>query len=418
MQYVCTKPVRIRISNSTIGASNQWLKIGDVIDGTPIGESDGHEWIQYEIRHGSVVALAFSAIRETTGKRPATYLEAVKPDSGVPAVVSKPWQSQHDRYLHGIHELCCNKAREAHANGVGALMYFNNALSALQDSVAHPHLLCMHRIYFNQPINPLELLKQHAINPVETSRSRAWLRGVNEYDVAGFGGSPEEIKRRAEFDEQAARALRKAAPDAVWVGGGFPHGCPDFNDAAVCDAMRAYYAPLYNSGLMAFDMHNYSKTEVATPKDYRRIASIWLERRWEFLFTKCGFDPRIRMIVSSETGLEGPNGGFAQQGFTHDEFGAWCSYYSGVQRAPLEVGGKSYPSPFIASTHFQAGGAQQGRWLGYEMQGYLPVVYARAKAAGIGQGAETANQYAGGELERGYVPARKAIIEQPGIVVA
>jgi hypothetical protein len=418
-KYIVIEPVRVRAAPSfkaTWLNSPMFLPVGTSLEVMRTHVVGGSRWALVVAQTDGGARLADVWVCIDNGKE--TYLkpaEDMKPAAQAAqnaAVMSgQPWLLQHDSFLHGVHELCCGAAQQAASNGVNALMHYEDASGAVHASMeddGRPQTrIHMHRKYFNQPIDPLELLRQHGVNPNETSRARVWLRGINEYDVPGFTGSPEDIKRRAEFDQACALALRTAAPEAVWVGGGFPHGCPDFTNPAVCDALKTYYAPLYNSGLMAFDMHNYSKSDVSGPKNYRSIAPIWLERRWEFLFTKCGFDPRIRRIVSSETGLEGPNGGFAHQGFTLDEFEAWMVYYSDVQRAPLVVDGVTYPSAFIASTHFQAGGSQQGRWMGYEMTGYLPVIYRRAKAvAGFGV-AEDINVYAGDDIGTTYVPPAK-----------
>jgi hypothetical protein len=122
------------------------------------------------------------------------------------------------------------------------------------------------------------------------------------------------------------------------------------------------------------DLHNYSKSNPKNPKDYRYYAPIWFERRWEFLFTKCGFNPAVRGIVSSEAGIEAGAGGFKWAGFTAQEFEEWCRYYATLQTTPLIIQGTPYPSPFIASTLFQWGDTNSGSggWAGYSLDDYVP----------------------------------------------
>jgi hypothetical protein len=419
----------IRASRSTASSANilgesakTWLPVQAVRESATV---EGFTWWRVALQPVWPAGL-FAAEKQRPDVKVA-YVRAdrvrktvpVTPPPVVTPPSSDPIAARVDaapaRYLLGIHELCCNGVSDAHSAGARALMVFNNATGAYQQAAADPGSIVMSRIYFNQPISPAELLRQHGINPSQRSDSRAWYRGVNEFDVPGYGGNVDDIKRRADFDAEAATILKTAAPNARWVGGGLPHGNYNFNKAEICDAVERHYAPHYNSRLLgAFDMHNYPKTEVAAPKDYRVYAPIWLARRADFLFTHCGFDPRIRRIVSSEYGIEGPNGGIAHLGFTHEEFAGFCDWTLDVMTAPLVMpDGKVYPSPYIAQTFFQLYGKQQGRWQGYEMAGYMPVLrdfYARGKRRNLRNLVPLFELTAGGKPEFvDYVPPMKAM---------
>jgi hypothetical protein len=193
--------------------------------------------------------------------------------------------------------------------------------------------------------------------------------GTNEADVMGQSG--QGLIDRAKFDVEVARRVRQIS-GATYAAGTFSVGCPDFNNEADCKIIREIYAPAYNSGLIALDMHLYSPTmaHVYKPDDH-----IWYERRWEFLFTKCGFDPAVRAIYCSECGVdEGGVGGFSAHGASDQAVADWCKAYIALQSAPLVIGGKSYASPIRGGAIFQLGGNGDQRWAGYDVTKYLPVL--------------------------------------------
>lgn len=316
------------------------------------------------------------------------------------------------RKLLGVHELAnAGRARGALALGARCVMVFEDAIGAMQMADAYRDAIVMHRKYFTVPLSPVELLAQHGINVNETSQSRAWYRGYNENDVGGgFDSSPSGIRKRAMFDLDCAALLKRAAPNAVWVAGGWAHGNPDFTNADVCAAIRDGYAAAYNRGEIAFDLHNYSKSNPANPKDYRYYAPEWFEARFQFLFTKCGFDPKVRRIVSSEGGIEAGAGGFRWAGFSPGEFDGWMSYVMKVLTQAVIVSGVTYPSPFVGMSLFQWGNNSQssGGWWGYGLDEYT----GRLKAAYDGLVVADRTQasvdlHAGAAPDTGYHPPAK-----------
>lgn len=154
-------------------------------------------------------------------------------------------------------------------------------------------------------------------------------------------------------------------------------GTPDFTNDGVCKAIREELAPAINSGRVRYiDMHNYSPD---MQHIYDDSGLIWYERRWEFLYTKCGVNPTAPVsIISSETGVdEGGHGGFPAHQCSRDDVNRWCTRFIEVQLRPLIVNGVSYRSPFLAGTVFQSGddGTDKGHWGGYNVEGYLPLVW-------------------------------------------
>ena len=154
-------------------------------------------------------------------------------------------------------------------------------------------------------------------------------------------------------------------------------GTPDFTSDGVCKAIREELAPAINSGRVRYiDMHNYSPD---MQHIYDDSGLIWYERRWEFLYTKCGVNPTASVrIISSETGVDrGSVGGFPANQCSRDDVNRWCTRFLQVQERPLIVGGVSYPSPYLAGTIFQSGDASndKGHWGGYDVEGYLPLVW-------------------------------------------
>jgi hypothetical protein len=191
---------------------------------------------------------------------------------------------------------------------------------------------------------------------------------LNEGDQ--IGQAADDIKRRAELDVAVARRIKQINPSATFAAATFSMGSPDFTSDAVCNAIREHYAPHYNSGLLAFDMHLYSPNMAHIDKPAEHI---WFERRWEFLFSKCGFDPTIRSIYSSELGLdEGGVGGFKAHAASAQYFSDYCRKLIDIQNRPLVVNGRSYPSPMRGGAIFQLSGNGDVRWDGYDIAGYLP----------------------------------------------
>jgi len=179
-------------------------------------------------------------------------------------------------------------------------------------------------------------------------------------------------------------------------------GTPDFTNPETCQIIRELYAPAYNNGLIAFDMHLYSPDphHIDKPNEWQ-----WFERRWEFLFTRCGFDPNVRAIYCSECGLDQSGvGGFKAHATSQEKFSDWCDKYIRLQSAPMVIDGKSYPSPIIGGAIFQA--SDRGRWEGYDITSYLPSL--RQFYSGLPMRAAPQEKSLRGATERKRAPRKTA----------
>ncbi len=201
------------------------------------------------------------------------------------------------------------------------------------------------------------------------------LEGANDgqlvYTLFNEGDSERSIKETAKLEIDLARAI-KAHSGARFAAGTHAMGNPDFTNPSVCAEIRAAYADAYNAGVIGFDMHLYSPNMLHIWQD---DGLIWYERRWEFLFTKCGFNPRVRAIYCGETGVDqGGVGGFPDHGATGADVSRWVLRNAEVQQRPVVVDGIAYPSPAIGCALFQLGdrSTEPGGWAGYNVEGYLP----------------------------------------------
>lgn len=342
-----------------------------------------------------------------------------------PPPTPTPTKGATPAHLLGVHALHLDDvAKSALARGAKSVTLMSG-LGSYQIAQANPDAMVFYRWYTNAPLTADDWVRGIGLDPngAVNTGDRRFILGMNEYDVPGFGGSPNEIRARAAWDKRRIEILRRIVPNAKVVIGGFPHGNPDITNQAVCDAMREAYAPLYNNQDPAnptifFNLHNYTKTILredtgpkADPKNW--YAPEWFETRYIWLFTKCGFNPNVRAIVSDETGGELGAGGFNWARYTDSQFAFWQSYYLNLMAAPMEVAGKSYPCPMVASTHFQGADSVEGasgHWGGYYLTlGYNDVL--KQFYSGARRSLLPAFMLAGATEAPppGYVPERKIL---------
>jgi hypothetical protein len=242
---------------------------------------------------------------------------------------------------------------------------------------AYPDAIVVARPYLN--IRGALPSFEYALNQLNGARDpRLIYVGLNESEQVGV--DVDSIRIRAWFDTQMATRI-KAISGATYAAGSFPTGCPDITNQAICDAIRQYYAPSFNSGLFWWDQHTYSpnmkhiyREDVQTPSwnGQRQVVveHEWYETRWHFLYTRCGFDPQSgSRIVSCETGMhEGGIGGFTAHSATDQDVIAWAQRYQQITGLPICIGNLQYSSPFVGGTIFQIG---DPAWAGYDMTRYF-----------------------------------------------
>jgi hypothetical protein len=106
--------------------------------------------------------------------------------------------------------------------------------------------------------------------------------------------SPDAIRTRAEFDVAAAHLIRKQTVGrARYLAGGYALSQLNFDDVRVCRALSEGYAAAYNERVLMFDV-----PLLIAPLSDADMAEL---RLWEMLFERCGFDPRVRGVLSSVT---------------------------------------------------------------------------------------------------------------------
>lgn len=191
------------------------------------------------------------------------------------------------------------------------------------------------------------------------------------YTLWNEGDAGRSIKEQAKLEIDLAREIKRRS-GARFAGGTTAMGTWDFTNPAICAQVRDAYSAAYNAGDIGFDMHLYSPNMLHIWQDGELI---WYERRWEFLFTKCGFDPRVRAIYCGETGVDqGGVGGFPAHGASGSDVARWVRRNAEVQQRPIVVDEVSYPSPAIGGALFQLGDENSGPggWAGYNISYALP----------------------------------------------
>jgi hypothetical protein len=288
-------------------------------------------------------------------------------------------------------------ARQEAERGCRYFLCMNDFTGASQLKRAFPDAIVMVRRFFEHGALPSA---DQIMNGLEGATDKNLIyTGLNEADQIGQDGNA--LRTRALLDLEVARRIRQGS-GATYAAGTFSMGCPDFTNPETCQIIREIYAPAYNAGLIAIDMHLYSPNpqHVNQPGEWQ-----WFERRWEFLFTKCGFDPKVRAIYCSETGLdEGGVGGFKAHNYSQEQFRDWAQKYTALQNAPLVVDGVKYPSPILGGAIFQLGGNADPRWDGYDVTGYLPTLRdfftAASKSMGSAKGLEKPKRKSANEPEK------------------
>lgn len=202
--------------------------------------------------------------------------------------------------------------------------------------------------------------------------------GLNEGEQIGQGANA--IATRGQFDVEMANRI-KLASGARYAAGSFSMGEPDITNPSVCAALQQCYAPHYNGGLFWLDQHTYSSNmehiyrEDTQTIDWNGQTQViveheWLETRWHFYFTRCGFNPTSSSrIISLETGVdEGGVGGFPAHHATSQDVVSWCERYRTLSGQPITVSGTQYPSPFAGGALFQYGDSIA--WAGFNVANY------------------------------------------------
>lgn len=287
------------------------------------------------------------------------WLEPVGVVAPPPVVAADP------RYMLGLNIQGgrLDLAHRAAQLGCRFFLIMDNFQGAAELAAAWPDAIVVARRWFTSRADVAGVI--HGLEGAQYGRLH--YMGHNEGDNIGQAGA--DLIWRAELDRNVAAEIARIS-GAPYAGGTFSMGCPDYTDAGVCQIMRDGYAAAYNAGKLRIDCHLYSPT----PEHIHTDAEwIWYERRWEFLFTRCGFDPRRRGIICTEAGLDqGGIGGFPAHGVDGAGFTRWARRWLVACGRPLVVAGVAYPSPLMGAALFQMGDrrTERGGWAGYNLEQY------------------------------------------------
>jgi hypothetical protein len=216
-----------------------------------------------------------------------------------------------------------------------------------------------------------------------------YLSPINESDCVNQDA--DGVRQRAEFDREMARLVKERtggkfnASSGRWEGGAiyvaspYSMGTPDFTKEEVKRSVRDHLAPHYNSNLLAYGYHSYSPTpdHIDRPDEW-----IWYERRPDFLFRDCGFnpDPSLAGVYMDETGVDTMGrGGYKSWNMDGNGVKSHLNKLQDALRRPLVIGSSSYPSPYRAADVFAA--TEDQRWGGYQVQDFLPNIAEVSKIA-------------------------------------
>ena len=107
---------------------------------------------------------------------------------------------------------------------------------------------------------------------------------------------------------------------------------------------------------------------------YSDDALIWFERRWEYLFTRCEFNPALHKIFFTEYGIDGNGGGIPTNGLNDQQLTDWINRSQLIQSRPVVVAGVAHSSPVVGGALFQYGLGADKKWLGYDYTNQIGVI--------------------------------------------
>ena len=346
LRVSATVGLRVRDAASLDGRIIGLLPFGAEVQATAV--VDG--WAQLEAAAGGAV------IRQAGAPANALALYASRQWLEPAGVVAPPPITAADpRYLLGLN-IQGGRVDLAHRAAHAGCRFFLLA-AAWPDAIVVARRWFQYRADLAGVIQGLE----------GATSSRLVYIGHNEGDNIGQAGA--DLIWRAELDRKVAAEIARIS-GARYAGGTFSMGCPDYTDPAVCQIMQDGYAAAYNAGQLLMDGHFYSPDPEHIHTD---DGLIWYERRWEFLFTRCGLDPRRRGLICTEAGLDqGGRGGFPAHGVDGAGFTRWARRWLEVCGRPVVVAGVAYPSPLMGAALFQCGDRRTsgGGWAGYNLEQY------------------------------------------------
>ena len=276
-----------------------------------------------------------------------------------PPLITAP----HYLGVNVIHE--SNIAEELSGKGCMAFVILDHPDVCERIKQYHPDAVVVNRRWSND-----QLTGQQQWDKFGASLNSGVINEIfNEGDGSHSYGTASQIKARIDNEFQYADIAR--GKGALVAFGAYSQGTPEFDPnnpitPSIIEQVKRYAIRYNTDPGIYFSMHNYSPNMGHIDND---ADLIWYERRFDFLFTKCGFDPTKRKIIITETGIdEGGIGGFPAHNATAAQFTHWCERYQQIITRPIIVNGVSYPSPVCASMIFAY--TRGADWQGFDISGW------------------------------------------------
>ena len=227
----------------------------------------------------------------------------------------------------------------------------------------------MARFWFQNAPDP-KFLADHAGAGLMDIPGNMWTTCANEGDWIGYG-SPDELRRRFEYEKAFAQNMWAKNPSRKIVIGEFSHGTPDINKPEIVQAFRdTYYAfAAQNTGRVKIGWHLYTfkKRFLDSPGPNEAgipVGPDWFEGRDAQFWAKCGGSKGV-VHTCGETGIDWPGqGGFNHWNYSDDQFSRWCSWWLEYRR--------SLPVVLDGACIFQLG--SHAGWQGYNVARYLGIL--------------------------------------------
>ena len=334
--------LNVRSAPSINGTIIGGVKSGGVIKVTGISNN----WASVTMSVGNIPLTASSI--SFTQQSAYVYAPLLKEVTTTPLPIPVPVPAAKTRPVIGLNVLYdAGAAWDAYNQGCRLFTVMDN--TGLANDLVNKGATVIYRQWWDHAPSLDEAVDKLAASRIDPRVIRV---GVNECEhIDGH-----DHKAHASWDIELAKKLKAQDSRINYAAGTFSMGTPEFNDQAECDAIRAYYAPAFNSGLIWWDYHAYSPTLHHIDNDPDLI---WYETRYLQLFSKCGLDFNSpSRIVFTETGVDQMGtGGFKAVGASDYDIKYWCTRFRAIHD-PIVVGGCIFQS-----------GNTNGRWDGYNMRG-------------------------------------------------
>jgi hypothetical protein len=330
------------VNGSVVSGNSQWLEVDFE---TLVGQTSYAKGLGY-------ISMAFL--------RPEKQSPILPPENS-----RKIYRIGYNAIAGDGHQMAVDEA----ARGCRYFVILNSNTLAYNIAKQYPDATVMVRKYTTAShLSLKQMLDLLEVGPNSQLLPNMVYIGYNEADTMAQDGP--DLIERLKLDIETSAYIRSKG--GFYAAGSFSMGTPDFTKDEICKIIKEVAAPSYNRGEIGFDMHLYSPNpeHIRKPNEHQ-----WFETRWKFLFEKCGFDPRVRNIFCSETGVDqGGVGGFPAHQYSEEQLKEWMRLNIAAQTEPITVNNKQYASPVRGQAIFAIGDNGDARWRGYNVTRYIPTI--------------------------------------------